>query len=127
MLKPAGDTASQWPKIEEDVAVMCIYESTRLTDLIDSASWLVFALSGPSTHTWLKQPPQQWVEDGDYGKFETSVREVKFTNDMVERGIGTLKEFAEMVREEFQFQWLLQAVESHRASLPQLSKAAMNV
>ena len=113
--------------IEEDVAVMCIDESTRLTDFIDDASWLVFALIGPSTHAWLKQSPQQWEEDGDYRKFETFVREVKVTNDMAERGIGMLKEFAGMVREESQFQWLLQAVESHRAILPQLSKAAMNV
>ena len=54
------------------------------------------------------------------------VRSVKVTNNVAERGISMLKSFAGSVKDEIQFQRLLQAVERHRARLPDLTKTALN-
>ena len=61
--------------------------------------------------------------DEDYQWLKAYVASVETTNDVADRGIGMLKDFASSVREPAQFQWLLQAVERHSAQLPTLSKA----
>ena len=51
---------------------------------------------------------------------------VKITNDVAERGIAIVKDFAGHVKSEAQLQWLLQVVDRHRGRLPQLTKGALS-
>ena len=103
---------------------MVLDSNTELVDLIDESSWLLFSLV-PSGNTWLEKPPEEWVVDEDYQRLKIFVATVKTTNDVADRGIGMFKDFASSVREPAQFQWLLQAVERHRAQLQTLSKAVL--
>ena len=97
-------------------------DTTALADLIDEASRLLFNTG----HTWLTTPPETWSECKDFCALDMFVHSVKVTNDVAERGISMLKSFAGSVEDKSQFQWLLQAVERHRARAPDLTKTALN-
>ena len=100
-------------------------DTTTLADLIDEGSWLLFELTATG-HTWLTTAPETWSECVDFCALNMSVHSVKVTNDVAERGISMLKSFTGSVKDESQFQWLLEAVERHRARLPDLTKTALN-
>ena len=101
---------------------MVLGDTTALADLIDEASRLLF----DTVHTWLTTPPETWSECEDFCALDMFVHSVKVTNDVAERGISMLKSFAGSVKDESKFRWLLQAVECHRARLPDLTKTALN-
>ena len=100
-------------------------DTTTLADLIDEGLWLFFELTATG-HTWLTTPPEKWSECEDFCALNMFVHSVKVTNDVAERGICMLKSFAGSVKDESHFQWLLQAVERHRARLLDLTKTALN-
>ena len=73
---------------------------------------------------WLEQPPDEWETNDSYQSFKAFGTSIKVTNDVTKRGIGILKSFSQSVRDPAQLQWLIQAVEHHRAQMPTVSKAA---
>ena len=65
---------------------------------------------------WLEQPPDEWETNESYQSlkaFGTSMKVIN--NDVTKRGIGMLQSISQSVRDLAQLQWLLQAVEYHRA------------
>ena len=58
-------TRSDDPETEEDAdpAASIIDQQTRLPNLVDGRSWLVFKLLGVDPSSWLKQPVDKWKED----------------------------------------------------------------
>ncbi|KAF0310611.1 hypothetical protein FJT64_018407 [Amphibalanus amphitrite] len=100
-------------------------ESTSLSELVTTSSWLMFDLMGVD-HEWMtKQPPGEWEGHEAYILCKEFVKTVKVVNDTAERGIALLKTFAQHVKGQDQFQWLLQAVERHRRAVPHMTKAAL--
>ena len=75
---------------------------------------------------WLDKPPEEWERHESYLQCKAFVNSVKVVNDTAERGIATLKSFAQCVKGQQQFQWLLQAVEQHRRKIPRLTKQALS-
>lgn len=106
-------------------SALLLDETTVLADLVDDSSWLLFEVASVG-HEWLQKPPTEWNQDAGYNIMKGFVETVKVTNDVAERGIALLKDFAGKTKTEPQFQWLLQAVERHRTQLPAFAKAALN-
>ena len=100
-------------------------DTSQLEDMVDEASWRLFDATSTG-YAWLSSPPHSWSSNKDYRILEGFVRPAKVTNDVAERGLGMLKTFVGAVKDEHQFQSLLQAVENHRTRLPEVTKAAMS-
>ena len=88
-------------------------------------SWMLFELKNADTE-WLDKPPEEWERHESYLQCKAFVNSVKVVNDTAERGIAMLKSFAQCVKGQQQFQWLLQAVEQHRRKIPRLTKQALS-
>ena len=103
-----------------------INQSTTLVDLIGPESSFIFeALSLPSD--WLTKPSEQWQYDHDYMIAENFVTTVKVVNDLAERGIKMISDFATVITtDERQRQYLLQAVEFHRQKYDSFKKKTLN-
>ena len=98
---------------------------TRLVHLIGPKSWFLFESLGVGTE-WLRKSVQQWNLDEDYKEAEMFVRNVKVVNDVSERAVKLVQDFATSVsNDEQQKQYLLQVVEHHRKSIPTLQKALL--
>ena len=102
-----------------------IDEDTMLADLVDDGSWLIFDLMKMDAKQWLERPVSEWEAHRDYVRYCDFVRAAKVTNDVAERAIGLIQDFANTVtKDEDQLQWLLQLVEAHRRKVSSFGKGA---
>ena len=114
--KPVCDDA-------EDTILQYVDADSRLADFVDGSSWLVFQLLKVDASRWLDKPVSTWEADGEYQAFERFVRDLKVTNDVAERGVALIQDFAHTItKDDQQLQWLLQAVEAHRKRVPSFEK-----
>ena len=103
-----------------------VTESTRLADLIDERSRFIFDELKICQPTWLQRPATEWADDEEYCKFSDFVETLKVTNDVAERGIKFIQDFANSItKAESQLQDLIQLVEAHRKRVPDFSKASL--
>ena len=76
---------------------------------------------------WLGQPVQQWQLDPDYNEAEMFVRNVKVFNDVSERAVKLVQDFATTItNDETEKQFLLQVVEHQRKTVPNFKKATLS-
>ena len=102
-------------------------EDTRLPDLIDEQSWLLFTKLGQRDATWLSMPARTWSDDPQYRLMRDTVTGMKVTNDVAERGVKLIQDFADSVtKSEPQLQSLLQLVERHRRTYPDFRKSTLS-
>lgn len=96
------------------------------TDFIDEKSWLLFDLINISDFEWLSKPYSEWESHNGYTKLCCFVKNCKVVNDIAERGIKLISDFAHKTHNEDQRQCLLQVVESHRNQFPDFKKSTLS-
>ena len=102
-----------------------ITAETTLADLVGPQSYLVFDMLNIKSD-WLKEPVDTWQDDSDYAKAHSIVKNLKVVNDVAERGIKMMSDYAEKITTDHQHrQVLLQVVEKHRNFFPSYQKKAL--
>lgn len=100
--------------------------STTLTDLVGPDSYFLFDALGVEMD-WLSQPVDTWKEHDGYRVAEKFVRSVKVVNDVAERGVKLMYDFAtQITTDPEQRGCLLQVVEYHRRKFDSFKKATLN-
>jgi hypothetical protein len=94
---------------------------TRLSDLIDSDSWLLFRLLDLDT-AFLSRPASEWDDDDELQQNMGKTRSIVSVNDIAERGVKLSSDFLETSRLEDVYQVILQVVEHDRKINPDLRK-----
>ena len=76
---------------------------------------------------WLKVAPDQWENFEDFRKARDFAMMVKVTNDLAERGIKMISDFANfLTKNDETMVELLQGVELNRKAFPKLKKNTLN-
>ena len=74
-------------------------------------------------NSWMHMPPKQWATDAAYNEASMFVHNCKVVNDMAERAVKLITDFAGTItKDEIQRQYLLQTVEKHRRELANFNK-----
>lgn len=103
-----------------------INEATLLTDLVGPESHFMFDALGVKCD-WLTAPADSWGENDSYKKAQQFVKSVKVTNDVAERGVKLMSDFAtHITTDREQRSCLLQVVECHRKKFDSFRKATWN-
>jgi hypothetical protein len=96
---------------------------TQLSSLIGAKSWQLFRLLHVD-NSWMNLPPTQWVTDAAYNEAAMFVHNCKVVNDMAERAVKLITDFAGTItKDERQRQYLLQTVENHRREISNFKKS----
>ena len=99
---------------------------TEVFDLVGERSFTMFSLLHLA-YDWLELPPEKWEEDADFLVAKEFVRTVKTTNDVAERGVKLISDYAAILTtDEKQRQWLLQGVEQCRKRYATCKKCTLN-
>ena len=79
------------------------------------------------SYEWIKVPPSHWEEYDSYKEAREFVRTTKVVNDLAERGIKMISDYAMILTndEEMRVQ-LLQGVELNRRKYPDFKKKTLN-
>ena len=103
-----------------------INAATVLTDLVGPESHFLFDTLGVK-RDWLTTLADTWENNGSYRKIQKFVRSVKVTNDVAERGVKLMSDFATQITTDIkQRSCLLQVVEYHRNKFDGFKKATLN-
>lgn len=101
-------------------------QRTKLVHLIGQKSWFLFESLGVGTE-WMRKPLHQWNLDEDYRKAKAFVRNVKVVNDVSERAVKLIQDFATSItNHEEQNQYLLQVVKSQNRAIPSFKKELLS-
>lgn len=102
-----------------------VYRDTSLADLIGPESHTLFQSLNISKG-WLAKSVEDWSSDPDFQIAEIFVRSVKVVNDVAERGVKLISDFATIITTDpVQRQALLQGVENHRQKYPDFKKTTL--
>ena len=103
-----------------------IQEETTLADLVGPESYLLFETLAISTD-WLSEPVLSWPAMEDFQVADTYVKSLKVVNDIAERGVKMMSDYANKITtDNNQRQHLLQAVEYHRHRFTSFKKDCLN-
>ena len=98
-----------------------------LSTFVSEESWLLFDLLGlDGNQEWLQTPVRMWEMFGDFRKFKVFAENVSVVNDLAERGMHLITEFASKCYNKEERQALLQVVEQHRQQFPGFSKKTLS-
>ena len=93
-----------------------VTDRTRLIDLIGPQSWHIF--SKFTSTEFLSRNPNTWPTDAGYNTMHKVLRNLKVVNDVAERAVKLVSEYAEIITtDEDQKQYLYQVVEASRVAL----------
>ncbi|KAG7154431.1 hypothetical protein Hamer_G018171, partial [Homarus americanus] len=105
---------------------LVIQQTTRLSDLIDERSWMIFKEHHVCGTAWLMSPVEDWEKSREFMKLKDFSRSLKVTNDVAERGIKLMQDFiGSVTKDEQQLQDVMQLVEKHRKQMSGFSKSAL--
>ncbi|KAG7155567.1 hypothetical protein Hamer_G030873 [Homarus americanus] len=105
---------------------LVIQQTTRLSDLIDERSWMIFKEHHVCGTAWLMLPVEDWEKNEEFMKRKDFSRSLKVTNDVAERGIKLMQDFnGSVTKDEQQLQDVMQLVEKHRKQMSGFSKSAL--
>ena len=100
--------------------------TTELEDLVGERSFLLFSLLQVAW-SWLSQPVAEWDDSLDYARAESFVRTAKTVNDVAERAVKLMTEYAMLLtKDEDKRQWILQGVAENRKKYGNFSKKTLN-
>jgi len=94
----------------------------HLSSLIGTKSWQLFRVLHVD-NSWMKLLPTQWVTDAAYNEAAMFVHNCKVVNDMAERAVKLITDFAGTItKDEVQRQYLFQTVERHWRKISNFKK-----
>ena len=97
-----------------------------LSSFVTEDSWLIFDLLDlREAQEWLQTPVRMWEMFSDFRKFRDFVVNVSVVNDLAERGMHLITEFASKCENKEERQALLQVVEQHREQFPNFNKKTL--
>ena len=95
---------------------------TKIEHLITPTSWFPFKLLGV-TDSWLSSPPAQWKQDEAFLEMEEFAHTVKLTNDVAERGVKLIDDYADILTTDSEERKkLVFAVQNHRRLYKKMNK-----
>ena len=99
---------------------------TSLPDLVGSQSFLIFDLLGLAWD-WLSENPDVWDQNDSYKQMREYIRTVKVTNDVAERGVKLIADYATILTTDDDMRaLLLHGVERNRQMFPNFKKSVLN-
>ncbi|KAG0723910.1 hypothetical protein GWK47_041758 [Chionoecetes opilio] len=105
--------------------VPSVTAKTTLADLVGPESHLLLDTLGIE-YDWLLQPVATWPRSDDYSKALEYVSNVKVVNDIAERGVKMMTDFANIITTDSQQkQYLLQTVEYNRERFDSFKKQTL--
>ncbi|KAG7161281.1 hypothetical protein Hamer_G016345 [Homarus americanus] len=105
---------------------LVIQQTTRLSDLIDERSWMIFKEHHVCGTAWLMSSVEDWEKNEEFMKLKDFSRSLKVSNDVAERGIKLMQDFiGSVTKDEQQLQDVMQLVEKHRKQMSGFSKSAL--
>ena len=100
--------------------------NTELEDLVGDRSFLLFSLLQVG-YSWLFQPAAEWDDSLDYSRAESFVRTAKTVNDVAERAVKLMTDYAMILtKDEEKRQWILQGVAENRKKYGNFAKKTLN-
>ena len=96
----------------------------ELEDFVTSNTSRLFSLTG-IPHNFLNKNVDQWEFDESYLSAKATVRSMRVTNDIAERGVALMEEFKVLTNDEEQKQFLLQVVKHYRQVFPDRKKETL--
>ena len=105
-----------------------IKKGTKLKDLIGPKSWVLFSKFPSRDTEWLSTSPKTWSKDTGYLNMVEQVTNLKIVNDIAERGVKLVTDYAPIItNNEDQKQALYQVVEEQRRILPKVTKERLKL
>lgn len=89
------------------------HDVPRLVDFIGDRSWLVFDLLDVNV-TWMEYPPEHWNNFEDFRRFYKLINGIVCVNDVAERNVQNVLEYAEFSRDPERRDRVVKVVNSHR-------------
>ena len=100
--------------------------ATKLIDLVGVNSFMIFDLLGISWD-WLRDKPDSWSSSEMFMTMRDYIRTVKVTNDVAERGVKIMADYASILTVDDDMRPLiLQGVERNRRMFPSFKKSVLN-
>ena len=96
-----------------------IISTSRLGDLINNDSWLIFSLLEMDTE-FLNHDVQAWPGRQSFLEAKAKTIALNVVNDSAERGVKLSSDFLDAARSEEHYQNILQVVEADRKQIPSL-------
>ena len=101
-------------------------DRTSLPDLLGPQSFLIFDLLG-LPWDWLSKNPDVWDENDSFKQMREYVRTVKVTNDIAERDVKLISDYATILNADDDMRaLLLHGVERNRQVYPNFKKSVLN-
>ena len=113
-------------ELGKPVLDLYLTKNTTLPDLTGIHSFMLFDLLGLSWE-WLEDKPDMWEKSDSFQQMRDYVRTVKVTNDVAERGVKLMADYASILTADDDMRPLiLQGVERNRRMFPNFKKSVLN-
>jgi hypothetical protein len=101
-------------------------KKSELHNLVGPKNYRLFSILG-TDYEWLQEKPEEWENNTDYKEMENFVRTLKVTNDVAERGVKVISDYAKILTQDNSLRRkLLQGVEMSRKINPNFKKMTLN-
>ena len=121
---------SKFPGVPRRADIRSPIKKVDLQDFVTKRTSAFFNMlmenGEPKSQQFLQTSPKKWLENPIYCEMQILASKVKVVNDTAERGISLIQQYNErLTKDEYQKQFLLRLVHSHRKNFPTPSKAAL--
>ena len=98
----------------------------RLKTFVGPRSWLVFNKLN-ANGVWLQMDVSDWESDAEYIRMNACLRDLKVVNDLAERCIKDIQEYADLAKDSQYREDILIVATDHRGVFQDLRKGALAV
>lgn len=96
----------------------------KLEEFIGPRSWLLFNILN-AKGLWLNNNVSEWDEDAEYSRMKKCLNELKVVNDLAERCIKDIQEYADLARDSQYREDILIVATDHRSIFQDLRKNSL--
>ena len=100
-------------------------ENPKLDSSIGEKSWLLFEKL-QADGAWLVQRVEEWESNDEYVRMKNCVQDIKVVNDLAERCIKNIQEYADLAKDSKYQEDILLVASDHRGVFQDLRKQALN-
>ena len=98
----------------------------RLETFVGPRSWLLFNKLN-ANGVWLQMDVSDWESDAEYIRMKACLRDLKVVNDLAERCIKDIQEYADLAKDSQYREDILIVATDHRGVFQDLRKRALAV
>ena len=104
---------SKKPRFKEDILINKAHNEAELKDFVGPRSWLIFHLFDVDVH-WMEYPAENWINYPEYSRFCKLVKGIICVNDVAERNVKNVVDYAEYSKDEERRDRVVKVVNYHR-------------